>query len=269
MHGKIAKAAAAAGLALALCGSVAACGPASSPGPDPQTSGTPPAQSTSDVTITGSADTSSAIPVAGVTVAFKAAADLGSCGTCGLHTAVTNAAGTYSIILPTGIYEALCAKTGQTCEVMTNPPVATARVTVDRNGSLNFLVPGPTSSPPPVTPPPACGSVGCGTDDGNVVTGHMYYANGQPVADQDITFAAEGCASCDSQPHVTTGADGSYSITLDDGIYQAQCDYIPGCGVQSNSSGQGQTVNVPPGGTVNFIACEPNTGLPYPQCLQG
>ena len=25
----------------------------------------------------------------------------------------------------------------------------------------------------------------------------------------------------------------------------------------------------PPGGTVNFIACEPNTGLPYPQCLQG
>jgi hypothetical protein len=68
---------------------------------------------------------------------------------------------------------------------------------------------------------------------------------------------------------VTTGADGSYSITLDDGIYQAQCDYIPGCGVQSNSTGQGQTVNVPPGGTVNFIACKPNTGLPYPQCLQG
>ena len=66
---------------------------------------------------------------------------------------------------------------------------------------------------------------------------------------------------------MTTGADGSYSITLDRGIYQAQCDYIPGCGVQNNSSGQGQTVNVPPGGTVNFIACEPNQGLPYPQCL--
>ena len=32
---------------------------------------------------------------------------------------------------------------------------------------------------------------------------------------------------------------------------------------------EGQTVNVPPGGTVNFIACEPNSGLPYPQCLQG
>jgi hypothetical protein len=96
----------------------------------------------------------------------------------------------------------------------------------------------------------------------------MYYANGQPVANQDITFAAVDCASCDFQPHVTTGADGSYSITLDEGTYQAQCDYIPGCGVQSNSSGQGQTINVPPGGTVNFIACEPNTGLPYPQCLQ-
>jgi hypothetical protein len=154
MHGKIAKAPAAAGLALAPCGSLAACGPASSPGPDPQTSTTtPPAQNTSDVTITGSADTSSAIPVAGVTVAFKAATDFGSCATCGLHTAFTNAAGTYSIILPTGVYEALCAKTVQTCEVMTNPPVATARVTVDRNGSLNFLVAGTTSSPPPVPQP--------------------------------------------------------------------------------------------------------------------
>ena len=61
------------------------------------------------------------------------------------------------------------------------------------------------------------------------------------------SFFDVDCASCDSQPHVTTGADGFYSITLDDGIYQAQCDYIPGCGVQSNSSGQGQTVNVPAG----------------------
>jgi hypothetical protein len=264
MHGKIANVAVVAGLALALCGGVAACGPASSPGPDPQTSTTaPPAPNTSDVTITGSADTSSAIPVAGVTVAFKASADLGTCATCGLHTAVTDAAGTYSLTLPTGVYEALCAMTGQTCEVNTNPPVATARVTVDSNGSLNFLVAGPTQSPPPQTQPTPPGN------DGTVVSGYMYYANGQPVAGQDITFADVDCASCDSQPHVTTGADGSYSITLDDGIYQAQCDYIPGCGVQSNSSGQGQTVNVPPGGTVNFIACEPNTGLPYPQCLQG
>ena len=90
--------------------------------------------------MTGNADTSSATPVAGVAVAFKLAADLGSCGTCGLHSAVTDAAGTYSLTLPAGVYDALCAKTGQTCEVMTNPPVATAKVTVDRNGSLNFLV---------------------------------------------------------------------------------------------------------------------------------
>lgn len=265
MHGKIAKAAAAAGLALALCGGVAACGPASSPGPDPQTSTAPaPAPDPSYVTITGSADTSSATPVAGVTVGFKADADLGSCAACGLHTAVTNAAGSYSIILPAGIYEALCAKTGQTCEVNTNPPAATARVTVESSGSLNFLVAGPASPAPPVsqpTAPPAGGG-------GNVVSGHMYYANGQPVAGQDITFEDEGCASCDFQPHVTTAADGSYSITLDQGLYQAQCDWVAGCGVQSNSSGQGQTVNVPPGGTVNFIACEANTGLAYPQCLQ-
>ena len=272
MHGKIATAAAAAGLALALCGGVAACGPASTPAdPPPAPAGpltsttAPPVPDTSEVTVTGSADTGSAAPVAGVTVAFKLAADLGSCGTCGLYTAVTNAAGTYSLTIPAGLYEALCAKTGQTCEVMTNPPAATAKVTVDRNGSLNFLVAGPTP-PPSLQPQPTSPQ---STDGGNVVTGHMYYANGQPVADQDITFAAENCASCDSQPHVTTGADGSYSITLDNGIYQAQCDYIPGCGVQSNSSGQGQTVNVPPGGTVNFIACEPNMGLPYPQCLQG
>jgi hypothetical protein len=94
--------------------------------------------------VTGSAATSSAAPVAGVTIAFKLAADLGSCGTCGLHTAVTDANGTYSLTLPAGLYEALCAKTGQTCEVMTNPPAAAAKVTVDRNGSLNFLVAGPT-----------------------------------------------------------------------------------------------------------------------------
>jgi len=263
IHGKIAKAAAAAGLALALCGGVAACGTASAPvvpepAPGPHKTTSPPAPNTS-VTVTGSADTSLAAPVAGVTVAFKLAADLGSCGTCGLHTAVTDAAGTYSLTLPAGLYEALCAKTGQTCEVMTTPPEASAKVTVNRNGSLNFLVTGPTPTPQPQPAP---------TRGGNVVSGHMYYANGQPVADQDITFMALNCASCDSQPHVTTGADGSYSITLDEGIYQAQCDYIPGCGVQSNSTGQGQTVNVPPGGTVNFIACEPNTGLPYPQCLQ-
>ena len=289
MHGIIAKAAAAAGLALALCGGVTACGTASSPTapspapdpPDPSSTivvcgpgsggggcGPSPAENTSVVTVTGSAATGSAAPVAGVTVAFKLAADLGSCGTCGLHTAVTDANGTYSLTLPAGLYEALCAKTGQTCEVMTNPPAATAKVTVDGNGSLNFLVAGPTSSPPPEpTPPqpqPTPTPPGSG---GTVVSGHMYYANGQPVAGQDITFFDVACASCDFQPHVTTGADGSYSIALDDGIYQAQCDYIPGCGVQSNSSGQGQTVNVPPAGTVNFIACEPNTGLPYPQCL--
>jgi len=262
MHGTIAKAAAAA-LALALCGGVAACGPVSAPDPGPLGSSTT-APAPSDVTITGIADTSSAAPVAGVTVAFKAEADLGSCETCGLHTAVTNSAGAYAITLPVGIYEALCAKTGQTCEVSTDPPAATARVTVDRNGSLNFLVAGSTPVPPPA-PQPTVPQPG---GSSNVVSGHMYYANGQPVAGQDITFANESCASCDFQPHVTTGPDGSYSITLDEGIYQAQCDYIPGCGVQSNTSGQEQTVSVPPGGTVNFVACEPNTGLAYPQCLQ-
>ena len=80
--------------------------------------------------MTGSAETSSATPVAGVAVAFKLAADLGSCGTCGLHSAVTDTAGTYSLTLPAGVYDALCAKTGQTCQVMMNPPVATAKVTV-------------------------------------------------------------------------------------------------------------------------------------------
>jgi hypothetical protein len=158
MHGKIAKAAAAAGLALALCGGVAACGMASSsvapgPAPVPHKTSPSPAPDPLQVTVTGSADTSSAAPVAGVTVAFKLAADLGSCGTCGLHTAVTDAAGTYSLTLPAGLYEALCAKTGQTCQVMTNPPAATAKVTVDRNGSLNFLVAGATPSPPPQPSP--------------------------------------------------------------------------------------------------------------------
>jgi hypothetical protein len=263
MPGKIARAAAAAGLSLALCGGAAACGTASSPPPQPPSSTTSPAPNTSEITVTGNAETSSAAPVAGVTVAFKLAADLASCGTCGLHTAITNAAGTYSVTLPTGTYEALCAKSGQTCEVMTNPPATAAKVAVESAGRLNFLVTGPDVSPSPSSPP----TTSQPADGGNVVSGHMVYANGQPVANQDITFQALDCASCDFQPHVTTGADGSYSITLDDGIYQAQCDYIPGCGVQSNSSGQGQTVNVPPGGTVNFIACEPNTPEAYPQCL--
>ena len=141
--------------------------------------------------MTGSADTSSATPVAGVTVAFKLAADLESCETCGLHTAVTNAAGTYSLTLPAGLYEALCAKTGQTCEVMTNPPAATATVTVDQNDSLNFLVAEPTPTPQPQPPGPQAGG------GGNVVSGLIYYANGQPVANQDITFFAVDCASCD------------------------------------------------------------------------
>ena len=83
MRGKIAKAAAAAGLALALGGGMAACGPASAPAPDPNPSTTTaaPAPDPSDVMVTGSAETSSAVPVAGVTVGFKYVADLGACTT--------------------------------------------------------------------------------------------------------------------------------------------------------------------------------------------
>jgi hypothetical protein len=283
MHRKIAKAVAAAGLVLALCGGMAACGGASrlvcggtvSCGAVSSSPAVPTGVSTSageqseaavsNVTVTGSADTSSAAPVAGVEVAFKLTADLNSCETCGLYTALTSAAGTYSLTLPTGLYEALCAKTGQTCQVLLSPPTATAQVNVIRNGSLNFLVTAPAVVP--ASAPPAAPSL-AQTDGGDVVSGHMYYANGQPVANADITFREAGCESCEPQPHATTGPDGSYSISLDAGTYQAECDYIPGCGVQSNSTGQGQTVIVPPGGTVNFSACEPNMGLAYPQCLQ-
>jgi hypothetical protein len=120
----------------------------------------------------------------------------------------------------------------------------------------------------------ACGTtsasqVSGGGSGGDTVTGHLYYANGQPIADQYITFFDIDCTQCDFQPHVLTGTDGSYSIILNDGSYQAQCDYIGGCGVQSSSSGHGQIVTVPPGGTVNFVACQPNSGLAYPECLQG
>ncbi len=98
-----------------------------------------------------------------------------------------------------------------------------------------------------------------------MVSGNILTSSGQPVPNAYITFRMAGCPDCDYQPHAETGSDGSYSITLQPGVYNAECDVIGICGAQGTSGG-GVPVNVPPGGTLNFVVCP--SGTTFPGCAQ-
>lgn len=90
-------------------------------------------------------------------------------------------------------------------------------------------------------------------------------SSGQPVPNAAITFRMAGCPDCEPQPHTESGPDGSYSITLQPGVYNAECDVIGVCGA-AGTSGGGVAVNIPPGRTLNFIVCP--SDATFPQCAQ-
>ena len=210
--------------------------------------------------VTGQATASGDVTMAGVVVGFQ---PTGNCGACSLRTAVTGSGGAYSLALPAGTYQVECsAGSGRTCLIATSPPTAAARLSLTAPISVNLVV--STSAAPPAPAPvptqvPAGGS-------GDVVTGHVLTSGGQAVPNADITFRMADCADCTYQPHAETGPDGSYSITLQPGVYNAECDVIGICGA-AGTSGGGVPVNIPPGGTLNFIVCPSDTQ--FPECAQG
>lgn len=257
------------GLTLML---VAGCG-ASGHGPapaDPGGSAVAHHTAAAAFTISGQAATSAGTAVQGVLIGFRPTTAPASCATCGLATATTDSAGRYTLQLAAGTYAAGCAATGQTCEFATSPPSAKLTVTVSRSGSLNMLVstvpdPGASATTPPA--PSRSSAPASPGGPGDVVSGHIVTSTGQPVPNADITFRQAGCGGCLYQPHTETGPDGSYSITLQPGVYNAECDVIGTCGAEGAADIGGVPVNVPPGGTLNFIVC-PNDAQ-IPQCLKG
>jgi hypothetical protein len=221
-------------------------------------------------TISGQAATSAGTAVQGVLVGFRPTTAPASCATCDLTTATTDSAGRYTLQLAAGTYAAVCAATGQSCEFATSPPSAKLTVTISRSGSLNMLVsgtvPNPRASPTEPPAPSRSSAPSSPGGSGDVVSGHIVTSSGQPVPNADITFRQAGCGGCLYQPHTETGADGSYSITLQPGVYNAECDVIGTCGAEGADDIGGVPVNVPPGGTLNFIVCPSDAGIP--QCLK-
>jgi hypothetical protein len=217
-------------------------------------------------TISGQAATSAGTAVQGVLIGFRSTTASASCSACGLITATTDSAGRYTLRLPAGTYAAACAAAGETCEFATSPPSAKLTVTITRSASLNVLVSG-TSNPSPTPAPAAPSQPASQGGQGDVVSGHIMTSGGQPVPNADITFRQASCGNCLYQPHTETGPDGSYSITLQPGVYNAECDVIGTCVAQgADNTGGGVPVNIPPGGTLNFIVCQADA--PAPECPQ-
>ena len=246
---------------------VAGCGTSGSgsgPLPHPATSvpvspTTPPASPTAppvstpagSYAITGVARSASGSPEANVGVGFQLTT--ASCSTCDIYDTVTDSTGRYTLRLPAGTYQAQCvAASGLTCLIASTPPEAAVRVHVISNGTMNLLVSTPTS-PTPAPPAPAPATTPANpAGSGDVVSGHILTSSGQPVPNASITFRMARCPDCEPQPHTETHSDGSYSITLQPGVYNAECDVIGVCKAQGTSGG-GVPVNIPPGGTLNFI----------------
>ena len=217
-------------------------------------------------TISGAAKTAVGSPVASVAVGFQLTT--ASCSSCDIYETVTDSTGRYTLHLPVGTYQAQCVATGGlTCLIASSPPEAAVRVNVVSNGTVNLLVatPAPPTSPSPAPPTMPSPTPPPNPPSGDVVSGHVLTSSGQPVPNAAITFRMGGCPDCEPQPHIETGSDGSYSITLQPGVYNAECDVIGTCGAQGTSGG-GVPVNVPPGGTLNFIVCPSDTQ--FPQCAQ-
>jgi hypothetical protein len=200
--------------------------------------------------ITGVARSVSGSPEASVGVGFQLTT--ASCSTCDVYDTVTDSTGRYALHLPAGTYLAQCvAASGLTCLIASTPPAAAARVHVVSNGTMNLLVSTSTSPTTPAPPAPTTTPVNP-AGSGDVVSGHILTSSGQPVPNASITFRMARCPDCEPQPHTETHSDGSYSITLPPGVYNAECDVIGVCKAQGTSGG-GVPVNIPPGGTLNFI----------------
>jgi len=96
-------------------------------------------------------------------------------------------------------------------------------------------------------------------------------AAGQPVSDVTIEFknALPCAADVCYQPHTTTDSTGTYTINLDDGVYNALCDVSNNnshdeCGPRGGDGGP-FPVQVPPSNqNLDFIVCPL---ADYPACL--
>lgn len=128
---------------------------------------------------------------------------------------------------------------------------------------------GPTPHPMASVPTPSLPVGGRLKGHAAVISGHIRTSHGEPVAGAGITFwmATQGktrCPHCRAHAQVETGPDGSYSVTLQEGGYTAECDVVGPCGAEGTSGG-GVALTVPPDDTLNFIVCDSYADMP--RCL--
>ncbi len=234
---------------VAGCGLLPKHGTASSPTtPRPivtvtTTSASTPTPGAATYTFTGTAIGAGNQAISGVTVGLKLTTATAGCSDCGLYTAVTDNTGTYRMAVPDGVYIGACVAGKLTCRFTDAPNDATPKITIS-GGDLraNITISAPDNSTPTQAP-----------DSGDVVSGHVYNSQGRPVAGATVEFRKAACPDCMPQPFTTTNSAGFYSITLDDGVYNAECPE-DNCGVIGGDGGP-YPVTVPPSKTVNFLEC--------------
>ncbi|MFT4216507.1 MAG: carboxypeptidase-like regulatory domain-containing protein [Micropruina sp.] len=156
-------------------------------------------------------------PVAGVAVGFRA----NDCATCRLRSAVTNASGAYSIVLPAGDYTVLCAINGGTCVPVT-ADAADTELTED--ATIDLTVGGGDTGGD--TGGGNAGGDTVGSDQQPVVSGHVHDRAGQPVAGADMIVSPPDATG---GYEVKTDASGYYAITADSTVPVGRvvCEYMP------------------------------------------
>jgi len=233
-------------------------GPAPTPtvGPVTPTSGGPVTPGAATYRMTGRALDDRNNAVSGVTVGLKLTTATSGCSSCGLYTATTGPDGTYTLTVPDGVYVGGCVAGSLTCRFAAAPSDDTVKVTIaGRDLTANLVITAGDSSQPST-----------GTDDsGTTVSGHVYTQSGRPVSGATVEFRKASCPDCMPQPFTTTDANGAYSLSLDPGVYTAECT-ADNCGVKGGGGGP-TAVTVPPSRTVDFIVCKSPYNLAA--CLDG
>jgi hypothetical protein len=208
-------------------------------------------------TLTGRAMDSRNIAISGVTIGLKLTTATAGCTSCGFYSTVTTDDGTYALQVPDGVYLAACGAGTLTCRFAAAPDQATVKITMSGTDLTADIVISAPSTTPTTAPSQQDNS-------GTTISGHVYSESGKPLSGVTVEFREEACPNCMPQPFTTTNASGAYSISVNDGVYNAECP-TDNCGPKGGNGGP-FPVTVPPSVTLDFIVCSSSND--YPACLR-